>query len=284
MKCILLPTDFSENADNALSYAVQLYKDVECNFYILHTYTLINISANNMMDSPSVLALQGVEKEIAERKLKETENRLNTEFKNTKHKFITIASLNFLKSEMAEAIKDYDIDLVVMGTKGATGAKEIFIGTNTMDVIKKINCAVIAVPSKFKYKKPREILFPTDYKVSKSNKYLSLIRELCEEHQSRLHILNVYQNISLKETQQQTEAFLEAFFVDNVHIFHDGEGLELIEVIESFEKKYKVNFLVMVYNNHNFFENLLFKPVVNQMVYHTDIPFLVIPSEELINK
>ncbi|TXD48662.1 universal stress protein [Polaribacter sp. IC073] len=280
MKSILLPTDFSENADNAISYAVQLYKDVDCKFYILHTYTPVNISTGSMMDNYSTYAVQDAEKEIAAQKLQKIENRLKTDFKNTKHTFVTIASLNLLTSEMTEVIKNHDIDLVIMGTKGATGAKEIFIGTNTMHAIKKLECPIIAVPSGFKYEKPKDILFPTDYKISKSNLYLSLIKELCKEHTSILHILNIYQNIPLKEKQEQTEAFLDIFFEGNTHLFHTGEGQDIVEAIETFKTKHKVNFLIMIYSNHNFIENLLFKPVVNQMVYHTNIPFLVIPSEE----
>ncbi|NNJ82520.1 MAG: universal stress protein, partial [Flavobacteriaceae bacterium] len=50
--------------------------------------------------------------------------------------------------------------------------------------------------------------------------------------------------------------------------------------IEKFQVKHKINLLVMIHNRHNFFENLLFKPVINEIAYHTNIPFLVIPSEE----
>lgn len=284
MKRILLPTDFSENAYNAISYAVQLYENTKCKFYILHTYTPITMSTGGAVGTYTPMPLHDMEKETAKRKLKEIKERLHTEFGNSKHTFKTIASFNLLTSAMKRTIEKKGINFVVMGTKGATGAKEIFIGTNTMYAIKKLKCPVIAVPSGFKYEKPREVLFPTDYKIYKSNRHISFIRELCEAHNSRLHILNVYQGMSLKEKQQEVEAFLDVFFIDNTHLFHIAEGQELIEAIEAFEKKMKINFLVMIHNKHNFFENLLFRPVINQMVYHTNVPFLVIPSEELINQ
>ncbi|TXD51986.1 MULTISPECIES: universal stress protein [unclassified Polaribacter] len=279
MKHILLPTDFSENAYNAIYYAVQLYKDVPCRFYILHTYNPINISTGGMLDTYATPDLQNIEKQTAERKLKEIEDSLYDEFNNTNHTFITMASFNLLIAEMKIVIKENDIDLVIMGTKGATGAKEIFIGTNTMYAIKKLRFPVIAVPSGYTYEQPSDVLLPTDYKFSKSNKYISLIRELCEVHTAKLHILNVYNHSALKEKQQETESFLDAFFADIVCLFHLAEEQELIKAIETSEKKYKINFLVMIHNKHNFFENLLFKPIIDQMVYHTNVPFLVIPSE-----
>jgi nucleotide-binding universal stress UspA family protein len=284
MKRILLPTDFSENAYNAISYAVQLYKDTKCKFYILHTYTPVSISAGSMVDNYSSFDLQDITKETAERKLKEIDDRLKTEFNNTNHTFITTVSFNTLTSEMVEVVKKKEIDFVIMGTKGATGAKEIFIGSNTMQTIKNLKCPVIAIPSGFKYEKPSEILFPTDYEIHKANQYLSLIKELCEKNNSRLHVLNVSQDIPLKVKQEQTEAFLDDFFKDTAHLFHNTENQDLMEAIVTFKKTYKINFLIMVHNEHNFFENLFFKPVVNQMVYHTNIPFLVIPSENQINQ
>jgi nucleotide-binding universal stress UspA family protein len=286
MKRILLPTDFSENAYNAISYAVQLYKDIKCKFYILHTYTPVSISAGRMVDNYSSFDLQDITKETAERKLKGIEDRLKTEFNNANHTFITMVSFNTLTSEMVEVVKKKEIEFVIMGTKGATGAKEIFIGSNTMQTIKNLKCPVIAIPSGFKYEKPSEILFPTDYKIHKANKYLSLIKELCENNNnnSKLHILNVSQDISLKEKQEQTETFLDDFFKETTHLFHNTENQDLVKAIITFKKTYKINFLIMVHNEHNLFENLFFKPVVNQMVYHTNIPFLVIPSEDQINQ
>jgi nucleotide-binding universal stress UspA family protein len=285
MKRILLPTDFSENAYNAISYAVQLYKDIKCKFYILHTYTPVSISAGRMVDNYSSFDLQDITKETAERKLKGIEDRLKTEFNNANHTFITMVSFNTLTSEMVEVVKKKEIEFVIMGTKGATGAKEIFIGSNTMQTIKNLKCPVIAIPSGFKYEKPSEILFPTDYKIHKANKYLSLIKELCENNNnSKLHILNVSQDISLKEKQEQTETFLDDFFKETIHLFHNTENQDLVKAIITFKKTYKINFLIMVHNEHNLFENLFFKPVVNQMVYHTNIPFLVIPSEDQINQ
>ena len=139
------------------------------------------------------------------------------------------------------------------------------------------------MPSGFKFEKPKEVLFPTDYKIEKSNRYLEFIRTLCSIHDSRLHFLNAYYKSPLEEEQKRLKVFLDAFFIDNAHEFHIGEDQDLLEVIKAFEIKNKINFLIMVHNKHSFFENLLFTAVINKMVYHTQVPFLVIPSEERLN-
>ncbi|WP_055448624.1 universal stress protein [Lacinutrix mariniflava] len=280
MKRILLPTDFSDNAYNAISYAVQFYKNVECNFFILHTYTPSIVSSGNMLDTYTALKIYEIEKETANLKLRALEALINKEWPNKKHTFTSISAFNLLILEMTEIISEKTIDTVIMGTKGASGVKEVFLGSQTMYAIKKLKCPVIVVPSNFKYQTPKNILFPTDYKVEKSNRYLELIREFCKEHNSKLHFLNAYYHLPLEEKQKRTKVFLDAFFIDNAHEFYIGEDQDLIEVIEAFETNNKINFLVMIHNKHSFFENLLFTPIINKMVYHTSVPFLVIPSEE----
>ena len=280
MKRILLPTDFSENAHNAISYALQLYKDEICEFYILNTYTPAMVSAGSMIDSYSALTLQKIAQETAQRKLDALEIQINKEFPNTNHTFITVASFNMLISEMKELVSEKMIDVVVMGTQGATGAKEIFLGTNTMYAIKKLKIPVLAVPSNFDYEAPKEILFPTDYKVKRTNKYLSLIHDLCSEHKSRLHILNAYYGTPLTSEQEETKAYLDNYFQDNAHLFHIAEDTDVIGAVEKFQKQAKINFIIMFHNKHSFLENMLFKSVINQVVYHTNVPFLVIPSKE----
>lgn len=280
MKRILLPTDFSENAFNAIAYAVQFLKEDVCEFFILHTYTPTAVSAGSMLDSYSAMTLQKIAKDNAQRKLDELEERLLQEYPNKNHTFTTMASFNMLISEMKNIVEEENIDFVVMGTQGATGAKEVFIGTHTMNAIKKMKCPVLAIPSNFAYEVPKEILFPTDYKMHVKNKYFSMIRELCDSNTSRLHILNAYVGTPLTAEQTETKDFLDEYFIANAHLFHIAEGTDVIGAIEQFQIKTIIDFLVMFHNKHSFLENILFKPVINQIVYHVKVPFLVIPAVE----
>ena len=280
MKRILLPTDFSENAMNAIRYAVKLFRGSKVEFYLLHTYTPAAYNVGSMADSYSALELQKVTRENAEREMEEIENEIRKESNKELHTFHRIVTFNMLIYEIQDVIKEKGIDLIVMGTQGATGAQEVFIGTHTMYTIKKVKLPVIAVPSGFGYEAPKEILFPTDYKVSHSNPHLSLIRDISDTHSARLNILNAYYGEPLDDDQKDTKAYLDAYFKDNAHLFHIAENTDVVGAIEKFQVKHKINLLVMVHNRHNFFENLLFKPVINELVYHTKIPFLVIPSEE----
>jgi nucleotide-binding universal stress UspA family protein len=280
MKRILLPTDFSDNAFNALCYAVQLFEKEKCEFILLHTYTPVTYNVGTAADSYSTFELLEILKVTVVQNLDKTEERLKEKFKNPNHAFQKISSFNLLINEMQDLIKEKNIDLIVMGTTGATGAKEIFLGTNTMYAIKKVKCAVIAVPANFNYEEPKEILFPTDFKFSYKNKYLSFIRDLSKIHNSKLHIFNVVHGENTDSKYEMTMDFLDKYFENSYHRFHIAENKDIHEAIVEFELKHKINLLIMIHTKHSFFENILFEPVINKIVFHTQVPFLVIPSEE----
>lgn len=280
MKRILLPTDFSDNAFNALCYAVQLFEKEKCEFTLLHTYTPVTYNVGTPADSYSTFELLEILKVTVAQNLDKTEKLLKEKFKNPNHIFEKVSSFNILINEMQDQIKEKNIDLIVMGTSGATGAKEIFLGTNTMYTIKKIKCAVIAVPANFIYEQPKEILFPTDFNFSYKNRYLSFVRDLCKINNSKLHIFNVIHEEDKATDHEMMMDFLDKYFEHNSHRFHIAEHKDIQEAIVEFELKNKINLLIMIHTKHSFFENILFKPVINKIVFHTKVPFLVIPSEE----
>lgn len=282
MKKILIPTDFSDNAYNAIRYALTFFKNEECIFYLLNTYTPITYSLEYLVETPMFYDLEDVARMKSENGLIETEEKIQKEFKNSKHSFKKISVFNMLVNEIKELIKINNIDFIVMGTKGATGAKEVFLGTHTMYTIKKVACPILVVPENFEYEEPKEILFPTDFHFQTTNKFLGAIKDICKNHISRIHILNAYYGIPLDDTQLAAKEYLDTYLGSNAHLFHIEDGMDVIEAIEEFKKNNIINLLVMVHNKHSFFDNLLFKPVVNQITYHTNIPFLVIPSEKRI--
>lgn len=282
MKKILLPTDFSANAYNAIEYALQLFKEEECVFYLFHSFVPGSYIISSIDDGPSNMVIEDIARRNAKERIQEIQSNIELEHAYSKHTFEVIISVSSLISEMKSIVKEHNIDLIVMGTQGATGAKEVFLGTNTMDTIRKVNRTVIVVPERFTYQKPQEVLFTTDLKFSMENKYLPLLRWLGIKHNARLNVLNIYTGRSLEPYQEDVKNKLESYFKDNSYLYHELEYMSVTEAVEYFQIKYKADFLVMINNKHSYFENLLFKPVIKEIVFHTNIPFMVIPSVELM--
>src|SRR5690606_2942216 len=137
MKNILLPTDFSENSWNAISYALQLFKDKVCTFHVLHTYTPIVYHVEYVIVSTWQFDLAEVIREQANKSLKKFETRIQNTINNPQHHCKFDAGFNTLTLEISDQVKEKKIDYVIMGTNGATGAKEILFGSNTVHVFKQ---------------------------------------------------------------------------------------------------------------------------------------------------
>ena len=279
MKKILLPTDFSDNAFNAIKYAVQLFKDEDCTFYLLNTYTPAIYYIEYVPLNPDPSGLSTAIKENLLKDLNAIVEKLKTEFNNPKHQFETIAAFNTLTFEITEITKERHIDYIVMGTKGATGAKEILFGSNTVHVLKNAKCPVLAIPSNFAYETPHELLFPSDYGVNFQEKHVQPIVDIAVLHHGRINVLNVSYGYDLTEEQKKNKKKLESYFKNIAYLFHSVIDQDIPEAITMFQQKTRVNLLVMINNKHSFFENLFFKSNINQIGFHLNIPFLVIPSK-----
>lgn len=280
MKNILLPTDFSENSWNAIKYVLQLYKDNTCKFYLLNTYTPIVYHVEHVMVTPSQFGLIDAVRESSVNGLNTLHKQIEKTFKNPKHSFEKIASFNTLILEIKELVEEKKIDYVIMGTKGATGAKEVLFGSNTVQVFKHVKCPVLAIPDNFEFETPHDILFPTDYEINYQDKQIKPIVEIAKQFTSRINVLHVSYGTDLLDEQEQNKAKLEAYFKKIAHLFHEVSNQDVTDAITSFQQKARINLLIMINNKHSFFENLFFKSTVSQIGFHLNIPFLVIPSDK----
>jgi len=283
MRNILLPTDFSENAYNAIDYAINLFKDEECTLYLLNTYTPILYDTEYILYSPSHISLDEIYKINSQKGLAKIEKRLQREYDNPKHTIKKISAFNLLTDEIREQVKDKDIDLVVMGTKGATGAEQILFGSNTVHAIKRVNCLLLAIPSNYKFQPVKNILFPTDYDLDYTDKQLKLVKQIAENFNSNIHILHVFLRGTLETEQEHSKKELAHQFKDHNHKFHIANKKSVPQAIYDFQTEHQVDFLAMINNRHSFFENLLFRPVINEIGFHVKTPFLVIPSGKYKN-
>ena len=282
MKNILLPTDFSENSWNAIKYAIQLFEKDQCTFHVFNAYTPVVYDLTYMLlASPAQFGLRDPIREASREHLSELETRISDEFGvNPNHTFETIARFETLISGIKELIEERHIDLVVMGTKGATGAKKILFGSNTVQVFSGIKHPIIAIPSNFDYVAPQEILFPTDLEVTFNEEQLHMLKEITVLHHSKINAMHVRTGHGLSAIQENNKLMLQTLFGKMNFEFHDFDDMNIPVAINEFQDAHTVNMLAMINNKQSFFENLFFKDTINQIGFYLNIPFLVIPSKQ----
>ena len=277
MKNILIPTDFSDNAWNAITYAINLFKKKECTFYLVN---VLPVTAYTGGEATVYVAPEILEESILmenRKKLKNILNKIERLPVNTKHRFESAALYGFFTDKIKQEVTDKNIDLIVMGTKGASGIKGISMGSNTGNIITKVPCAVLAVPEDARYSRPKEIGFPTDFQLNYTAKLLEPIKEMVILHASALRFVHVSaKNDDLTTLQLKNREFLKDYYRNTEYSFHTLTGKKLDEAIQHFVESRDLDMIVMVAKNLNFLERILFRPRVEKISYHTTVQFLVL--------
>ncbi len=277
MKRILLPTDFSDNAWNAIAYAMDYFVHEECLFFILHTYTPTLYRPDYILGGPSFSAIPDKGVEIAQAGLEKTVADIKKKHPNKKHRYKTISAFNILTDEIQEVTQREQIDLIIMGTQGATGAKEVIMGTHTVHVIRKASIPVLAIPYGYSYTEVRTIVFPTDFTTSYDSGALQYLVDLTKIKKAKLIVLHVKEEYVLSEEQEENKKVL-AKFIDSIpHTFEEVKGQLMPNAIHHYAEKNKSGLLAMINRKHTFLERLVTQPNVDAIGYHTKIPFLVLP-------
>ena len=275
MKSILLPTDFSDNAWSAAVYALKLYEKSECTFYFINSCKTEVSVMSNMSNK-----LLNVMKESAMKELLELKRMARIANANEKHNFEIILSSENIVDAINRTIRTHAIDMVVMGTKGASMAEGIFFGSNTVKVLKKVkSSAVLVVPDEFNYVVPTQIAFPTDYNRLYDGKELDPLKKLASVHNSKIRILHIEVQKKLSDIQEHNIKMLDENLVNFEHSFHWMPDYDKkASVIQDFIDELNINILVMVNHRHSFIEKIILEPVIKTIGFHSKVPFLVIPE------
>lgn len=278
MKHILIPTDFSDNAWNAVTYGLEMFKKTKCTFYLMHVNPIPTYSgAGSSLRSADTDFRESLLKQ-SKQELRQLQNRIEKEtVPNTKHTFVPLAFYDFFVDVIKREAKLKKIDLIIMGTKGATGLKKITIGSNTGDVITKVAHPLLAVPENAVYTVLHEIAFPTDFQIGYDMKVLDTLIEIATMNKAEIRILNITNDgKALTDEQQQHKDFLDDYLVDIDHSFHSLTDLKLETAVQAFTESRDIDMIAMVAKNLNFFQRILFRPDVEKISYYTKVPFLVL--------
>lgn len=277
MKRILLPTDFSDNSWNAIKYALQLFQSQECHFILLNTYTPIIFQWEHTQSGSAQIELFDEMKTASNEGLDRILEKIGLELPNSKHQFSKVSSFNTLPLEIEEMYHDPAPEMIVMGTKGASGVKRVLFGSNTIHVLKNAKCPILAIPSHFAFEVPEELLFPTDYNMAFTSVQLQPLLDMVATFGTRINVLHVNDQKALTQEQLAHKNKLAGLFEKGSILFHEVQAKNVPEAIAEFQIKSKIDILVMFKNKHSFFTNLFYKPTIDRIGFHLNVPFLVIP-------
>ena len=219
MKRILVPTDFSKQAEYALKVAVQLAEKQDCEIYLLHSMELPShlASSSDGGAMPETLFFM----KLAEKKFEEL----------IKHDFLKGVKLQEalghgeIYNDIKEASTNKNIDLVVMGSHGASGFKEMFIGSNTEKVVRTSSIPVLVIKNSHPSFKVENFVFATDFS-EEGRTAFDDAQKFAREMGAKMHLLYVNTPSGFKTTTEAYEmmkGFVKGMGAENytLNVYND---------------------------------------------------------------
>jgi nucleotide-binding universal stress UspA family protein len=277
MKTILFPTDFSKASLHAFVFALEFTKKINAKLIVLHVYEFPIIMASD--DAEYLMETQNIS-QVSDFEY----------YGQGKQDLIDIASKNELDDvdythvfvngdavdEIIDNIKRHKADYIIMGTSGASGLKESFIGTVTEKVISRSAIPVFAVPymgnNNFKIEK---ILFLTHYNNFRPKRFENLLK-FNDVFNAAIEVLEVKENYDSCDGIEM-DKWKSQFGGSNIN-FNLIISDEYEKVILDFINANRIGLIVFYVHHKNFIETLFRKSLPKKLTFHCPIPVLALPA------
>lgn len=274
MKKILFPTDFSHVSNNAFIYALKLADSINAEIITMHVYHLpqanyINVSEylHEIYDVTELSNFENYKDEVPVLRRIAEENNLD----HVKISHVLI--LGNLIQEIQKITKHEFIDFIVMGTKGATGLKETFLGTVAIKVMNDVKAVVLAIPEHCKYEPIKNLLFITEYHADDTQSFLK-VKALAKVFQAHIDCLRVKPQ-NREDDNNNMRNWEELIDIQNIKL-HSVTGNDAEGIILNFIDSHKINMIAMHVHHKNFFEKLFEISLSKKLAFHINIPILAI--------
>ncbi|NRD24641.1 universal stress protein [Winogradskyella litoriviva] len=274
MKNILLLTDFSKNSINAIHYALQLFEDDICNFFLLHAQS----PATYMSDDLLLAGNESIYNSMVaktKRKLAKLIVQLDSEFKNEKFSYEILVDYDALPEAINQIKKSKSIDLVVMGTNGVTGAKEVVFGSNTINVIRKVHVPTLVIPEGFAYKIPEEILLPLDIKDTLSGKVFTDVLKFTKRFGKKLHVLRIMPNNEASEEALKDMDNINSLLKDIKHEYHNINNVPMNYAVDNYTQSHSIDLITLLVQKESLFERFIIGSTTTQISKNLRVPLLI---------
>jgi nucleotide-binding universal stress UspA family protein len=270
-----MPTDFSKNSMNAICYAIEFLKDQDCQFYILNVQKASSFITDDMMVVNSSTTIYKTLINAAKKSIENIISTINEEFPNDKHLFHSIVDYDNFIDSINQVCEKYDIDLIIMGTKGASGLEKVLFGSNTARVMQRCNAPVLAIPKGCSYVKPKKLVFATTNSKSFEKEELEILNSVLLANKASLQILHLADQNHLAYDAFDNVVFLNNTYYESKHEYIDPPNDKMYAVVHDFIKQNGIDILAMMNKKHSFLERLFKTHEVEQFAFKIDIPLLV---------
>lgn len=267
---VLVPTDFSEVAANALIYALEFADYLELPaIEVVHIYS--------PQTAPDMVALPPVN-ELMDQRTQQLESFLAD--LPSKKKYTTevkrMVQLGFPADELARISTEFD--LIIMGTTADGGFLERIFGSTSSTVGQRANCPVILVPPEARFREYRHLLYASsDLSVSRK----VVLRFMAFNHlfRARVHFIHINDDGGEAHRGQREKLFAALFSGPEPEFAFDITEMEaesVVDGLEAYFNEHPIDLAVMVTERRSFWDAFFHRSQTKAMILHTKVPLLVL--------
>lgn len=280
MKKILVPTDFSPNADKALDFAVQIAKQAKAEIILIHACEILNLTFNDHIDLKKEYNQTIIDKAM------ENLSLLKKSIEDTEQLTVKIYLFQGTVTDtILQVSEDQHADLVVMGTLGNAGLKEKIFGSKTAEIIGKTNVPVLVVGLLSEWDIPEKIALAVN-EFEENPDATRFIFELAGLFKATVHVVIITDEDADQESDYLKRKKIIMDYVEKLKLRYKSTVIKhtclynhkFEEPIEEFITQQGMDILAMVTHKRTFLESIFNRSMTKKMSYHTQIPLLAIPA------
>ncbi len=273
MKTIIVATDFSPVADNAVEYAASAARQIGAKLVLFHLHT-VSIHAVNARVSP--LALQ----EMLDRNKERFEERGEAVRQAYGIEVVVDWYIGDFYESIRASVASFGADLVVMGM-AAKSLEQDLLGNTTTAAIHKLRTPILAIPQGAKFKDVKQVLFACDMLYGAQRVVLEQVRKVAAGFGAQVGVFHVNRKITeIKESETALTPHEDTFdemFDGLSYYFKEVRSQAVLEEIKKEIKATRADMLIMVPLRYGFWSSLIHKSKTRIMASQSEIPLLSIP-------
>lgn len=272
MKNILVPTDFSTISENAAGFALELAKKAGAEIHFLHgIVTPIDWEKLKLTKEdryPDLKVQIGHAKSELTRMVKSAEKA------GLKAK--QFLYFNKGKEDLVGHLKDHHHDFLVMGSHGAVGTKEFFVGSNTQKIIRYAPCPVMVVKEKPPKSEIKRMVFASNFQKDVQAPFKKVV-EFADLMGAEIHLLYVNMPFSFEETDEsknKMQQFLKKYPRGGTCTMNIYNALNEDRGIQKFAKEIEADVIAITTEGRKGFMRMIAPSITESLVNHSKIPVL----------
>jgi len=269
MRTILVATDFSAIAKNAVEYAAAGASQIKAKIVLFNAFKLPLHASNTILSVENVEGIITKNKLALEQRAQELRDRYQVEV-------ITEHSLLDVEDEIERLIEQYQAEMVVMGM-AAKSLEQDLLGNTTTNVIQRLKFPVFAVPEGATYKKVERILYACDIERGVQKQVLDRIRDIAELSDAEVEVFNVQRVVSKLQDELDPVVLLKDGMEGIQYLYKNVESNAIIDEIKKEIETYQADLLIMVPNKYGFWSSIVHRSKTRMLAAGLQIPLLSIP-------